>query len=276
MADDGLSEYEQLRIRNILRNEEELRRLGLDVSALTNAALGRNKPIPRKRAVPRPSTPQQPTRRSERIAALPPPSPSPQPGIDEPAPKRVRRQSSAPPPPPRPDSCRNLDVDLTLLTIGGEIQPINATQFKRGVMEAASRVPPTFSRMSGIQEWHNCIYLFVNVYGDGYKNVLLKEGQEITWFAQPRHWEGTPVVQRLINSQGGLLEDGTHLEPTPVALFCRRLDKPFVYCGTLTYLGHDPDRIPIRFVWQLDHFEQLTQSAHFRALIEDCKALLRR
>ena len=44
-----LSEYEQLRVRNILRNEAELRRLGLDVSAVTNAALGRNAPTVRTR-----------------------------------------------------------------------------------------------------------------------------------------------------------------------------------------------------------------------------------
>lgn len=35
--------------------------------------------------------------------------------------------------------------------------------------------------------------LFVNVYGDGYKNVFLKNGKQITWFAQSRQWEGTPV-----------------------------------------------------------------------------------
>ena len=30
-------------------------------------------------------------------------------------------------------------------------------------------------------------------------------GAEVTWFAQPRQWEGTPVVQRLINCAGGLV-----------------------------------------------------------------------
>ena len=67
-------------------------------------------------------------------------------------------------------------------------------QVKKAVMELASRttssITPTFSRMSGIQEWQNCIFVFVNVYGDDYKNVFLNDGERITWFAQPRQSEG--------------------------------------------------------------------------------------
>ena len=43
--------------------------------------------------------------------------------------------------------------------------------------------------------------------GDGYKNVFLKGGKNITWFAQNRQFEGTPVVQRLVHSRGGTLID---------------------------------------------------------------------
>ena len=42
-----LSEYEQLRSANILRNEQELKRLGLDVAAHTFAALGKQAPTAR-------------------------------------------------------------------------------------------------------------------------------------------------------------------------------------------------------------------------------------
>ncbi|KAJ8607607.1 hypothetical protein CTAYLR_005761 [Chrysophaeum taylorii] len=140
-------------------------------------------------------------------------------------------------------------------------------------MNAASSVPPTFSRMSGIQEWRNAVMLFVNVYGEGYKNVLLNEGREITWFAQSRQWEGTPVIQRLINHAGGDL-DGEVYEETPVHLFCREEGKGFVYCGRLTYLGHDPHRIPIRFVWRLDDFDTLQRMPPFSGLLEAAAALL--
>lgn len=87
-------------------------------------------------------------------------------------------------------------------------------QVKRAAMEAISADgSPTFSRMSGIQEWSNAVALFVNVYGDGYKNVFLKGGKNITWFAQNRQFEGTPVVQRLVHSRGGTVidEDGVRM-----------------------------------------------------------------
>ena len=52
------------------------------------------------------------------------------------------------------------------------------TQIKASVMHFASAngAMPTFSRMSGIQEWDNAVMLFVNVYGGEYKNVFLEDG----------------------------------------------------------------------------------------------------
>ena len=50
----------------------------------------------------------------------------------------------------------------------GRIIPPLGGQVKRAAMEALSAEgPPTFSRMSGIQEWANAVALFVNIYGDG-------------------------------------------------------------------------------------------------------------
>ena len=38
---------------------------------------------------------------------------------------------------------------------------------KRAVMEeACAEGSPSFSRMSGIQEWRNAVFLFVNIYGE--------------------------------------------------------------------------------------------------------------
>ena len=69
-----LSDYEKLRIANILRNEAEMKRLGLDVSKLTNAALGRQAPTAttRRRAVRPKGAP--PTRRSLRAMGKPAPA----------------------------------------------------------------------------------------------------------------------------------------------------------------------------------------------------------
>ena len=198
--------------------------------------------------------------------------------------KRARTAAAAGPrpPPATATSIRNLDADVDGLRrrfLGRVVPPLGG-QVKRAVMEAASPgVSPTFSRMSGIQEWRNAIMLFVNVYGDGYKNSFVGGGVEITWFAQPRQWEGTPVVQRLVNCDGGeVAADGggeaAHFDETPVLLFCREEGQGYVYCGELAYLGHDPARIPIRFVWQLTDYEQLKDAPPFQSLVANCRNLL--
>lgn len=141
-------------------------------------------------------------------------------------------------------------------------------------MELASAAgSPKFSRMSGIQEWKNAIMLFINVYGEGYKNVFLEEGKQVTWFAQNRQWEGTPVIQRMINSKGGTTPEGEVVSPTPICLFCRCMGQGYVYCGQLEYAGHDPDRIPIRFVWELAKYSKLKDAEAFTALVTECNNL---
>ena len=104
--------------------------------------------------------------------------------------------------------------------------------------------------MSGIQAFANCVCLFVNVYGEGYKNAFLNNGNEITWFAQPRQTVESPVIERLIRSEGGDFEDTDEngnlatvtVAPLPVMLFCRCLGEAYVYCGELEYRGHDATR----------------------------------
>ena len=180
--------------------------------------------------------------------------------------------------PSNPRSCKNLKVDLDHLNTHflGQIIPPLGGQVKRAVMEEASATcSPKFSRMSGIQEWRNAICLFVNVYGDCYKNVFLDGGRAITWFAQSRQWEGTPVVQRLINCEGGKNLDGKVVRRTPVLLFCRNLGCGYVYCGKLGYGGHDPDRIPIRFIWELSDFDKVVDSPDFQNLVDACGRVLK-
>ena len=107
---------------------------------------------------------------------------------DPPATKRQkilhanRKAELAPAKPVNARSCKVLNVDLEGLAIKllGEVIPPMGGQVKRAAMEAASAEgPPSFSRMSGIQEWQNAVCLFINVYGDGYKNVFLDQGKEV-------------------------------------------------------------------------------------------------
>ena len=243
-----------------------MKRLGLDVSKPTNAALGRQAPTATtwRRAVRPKGAP--PTRRSLRAMGKPAPAyPTrrwsatrgrrrPRTRIGRPRRKRARPAAAADPrpPPATATSIRNLDADVDGLRrrfLGRVVPPLGG-QVKRAVMEAASPgVSPTFSRMSGIQEWRNAIMLFVNVYGDGYKNSFVGGGVEITWFAQPRQWEGTPVVQRLVNCDGGeVAADGggeaAHFDETPVLLFCREEGRATSTAASSRTWGTTPPEFP--------------------------------
>ena len=64
---------------------------------------------------------------------------------------------------------------------------------------------------------------------------------------------------------------GTKVKTTPILLFCRNLKKGYVYCGQLGYSGHDPDRIPVRFVWELLDYDVLTSSEPFQDIVQACE-----
>jgi hypothetical protein len=305
MSTANLSAYEIARLENIARNTAELRRLGLHVNRLTRPAQGAQKPSAAtraKRAVPPRS------RWSSRLVGKPEVNykedSSSSAASSSSSPRKKQRKSNSSsssanvlprnslsnktiagghqiePLPARstnPRSIKNLCVDLKHLNTNflGQIIPPLGGQVKRAAMlECAPKSSPTFSRMSGIQEWKNAVCLFVNVYGDGYKNVFLEGGRFITWFAQNRQWEGTPVVQRLINCAGGKNAEGSTVKATPVLLFCRNKGQGYVYCGRLGYSGHDPDRIPVRFVWELLDHETMVRGEPFQNLVVACNELL--
>lgn len=110
----------------------------------------------------------------------------------------------------------NCDVQMLLDNyIGQTIAPRDG-QVKRAVIAlSCSGGCPSFNRMSGITEWANCVFLFVNVGGSDYDNLLYFSRHSspsvddlvaddtgaacavMTWFAQPRQDAATPVLQRL-------------------------------------------------------------------------------
>eukprot|EP00038_Savillea_parva_P011481 m.197838 g.197838 ORF g.197838 m.197838 type:complete len:320 (-) comp20244_c0_seq1:87-1046(-) len=302
------SDYERRRRENIEANARLLLSLGLDTAALTQRAIGNKAPLQQitrrhartRRAPPAPIDPAL-CRRSARLeGATPVDYTEPtltalggavqgQSSFDERSPKRFRVVEDTRSPTAIPTasgsgnakSCKNLQADVQGLkaqSLGKIIPPLGG-QVKRAAMEALSgEGPPTFSRMSGIQEWANAVALFVNIYGDGYKNVFLKGGREITWFGQNTQWEGSPVIQRLIHSGGAdvTYEDGStaSFDDIPVVLFCRVEGCGYVFCGELEYVAHEPQRIPIRFVWRLADYDKLKEMPDFQDVIEACKSLV--
>jgi hypothetical protein len=101
-------------------------------------------------------------------------------------------------------SSKDLDAVLPcdVVEIGDEIPPLG-TLVKAAVMcllNGNQRIPK-FNKMSGIQEFKNAVALFVNIRGCSYENSWLSGGARITWFAQDRQTQDTPVIQRLINRE---------------------------------------------------------------------------
>jgi hypothetical protein len=150
-------------------------------------------------------------------------------------------------------------------------------QAKRAVIIAANASTshtPKISAMGGIKEWRNSIFLFVNL-SAGSSNEFVDGGRKITWYAQDKQSEFSAQVQRLIHhatgctyppaeesSSSGAAAGGVFLEPCSVCLICRLdAEEPYIWCGELEYVSHEPGSHPVKFLWSLKNFEALNSAA---------------
>lgn len=199
------------------------------------SGIGRNKGKASRASRKVPKVLAPPTRRSNRIASLPAPDYKERSEADVPGWRRslrageeagkslgaragseVRREEMQvrqvvyrEPSLPDPRSSRAVEADLDKLrrALGDPIPRIGG-QVKAAAMyfAAPEGVRPKFSRMSGIQQWRNAVFLFINVGGNDYANIFEEEGNgddarcSVSWFAQKRQHELTPVILRLIAS----------------------------------------------------------------------------
>ena len=133
-------------------------------------------------------------------------------------------RSSKPAAPPSANSLRSLDAKMSECQTNHLGRPVSdgTGGFKAAVVHEISPIAnPKFSKMSGIQEWRNVVTLFVNVgdkHGNSYDNVFTHCGGRITWFAQPRQGEDTPVIQRIARTKDGKGMDALALATAPAGL----------------------------------------------------------
>jgi hypothetical protein len=152
-----------------------------------------------------------------------------------------------------PGSCKGMHAhvdDLQKTCLG----QLCAPEPPSGAMKATamarlrgSAQPPRFNKYSGVQEWTNCVSLFVNVRGKAgalYNNIFLAGGRRMTWFASPKQDAETPVIQRLLSVTAA---DSA----TAVVLFIREEGCPYVYCGRLRCVQYFPASSPLKLVWEL-------------------------
>lgn len=128
-------------------------------------------------------------------------------------------------------------------------------------------------RFSGVVEWKNCVFLWVNVGGDDYANMFLDKGERLTWFGGSRMYADSPVTQKLLSTRLDQKQPGGQRQT--VLLFCRFPNEPYTCLGRVGCDAHDLNKLPLQFTWRLMDFSQLcdkTRMEHFHQLLTAAEA----
>jgi len=284
-----VSEYERLRMDNIARNEQFMRSLGLDdlgsASRLqkrkpppgTSAAKKKNKSATSvNNQLPAAETVQ---RRSLRIADIPIQNydldaagilddDADDDDDDADSSGKGPKKSSKPRPPPAPpsaDSSRALNAEVDRF-LGPEIGSLmsDVSTGKAAIMSIANGGrPPRFSKYSGVVEWKNCVFLWVNIGGNGgYKNCFSEKGPSLfmSWFGGSKMTAETPSTKRLLRAGKG----GEN-----VLLFVRLPDEPYCCLGQLATRQSKLGKHPIELEFELLDSERLRKSKHFGRVLSE-------
>lgn len=134
----------------------------------------------------------------------------------------------------------------------------------------------SFNKYSGVQEWKNCVYLWVNLNTADSPNDFLDYGRQITWFGGSKMHDQSPAILSLLclgkkrssdecktttttKTSGNVMSS----ETSNVVLWCRRYTPqtktftPYVCFGRLGYRSHIPESRPLAFVWDLLDYDGL-------------------
>ena len=192
-----------------------------------------------------------------------------------------------------PESCRALKANIEYMYkfLGQYLFPTNGGgAMKDAVMnllkngEHIGMKSPKFSKYSGIQEWENCISLFVNVDSSNYDNVWSNKGANMTWFAQQHQTVETRVIRRMLEScqdetifeQNDETDDNAtylkscienEMKQTPILLFIRNVGEAYVFCGAVKAFKVFLFEQPIRFIWNLNDWDTLQTKADYIEVI---------
>ena len=307
-----MNEYERNREERIARNKAVLERLiaSNPAHAALHATTTSKSPAKRAHKAKREPIDENDLRRSGRVRRLPAPvyttfdvhddlgdgfnaakraKTSDKVAAPARATPKASTSSSRPSAPPSANSLKALKArlwDMYSTYLGEPVPPPPGDGgLKAAVVRALSPVSnPKFSKMSGIQEWKNCVALYVNVgdkNGNTYDNVFTRAGSQITWFAQPRQNEESPVIQSIVATRAmseesvedawrRAEEDETapKFEDWPLHLFCRMEGCAYVYCGRLKMVDYQPNKQPMKFNMRLIDAPLLRTSEHFLGLVD--------
>ena len=194
---------------------------------------------------------------------------------DEPEMKHTDARPSKPPAPTTlaPNAARNISLDIPRLVLDHEQGWLGKSMTVTGksiVMELAAQQfamennsfngKISFNKYCGAQDWKQGIFLWVNL-GDPNNTVandFLEGGRQITWYGGSRMKPTSNMIQKLVRMGKATtgVKDG-------IVLWCRRYETnkrtfgPYHCLGRLAYHSHNPNVMPVSFVWNLIDYEML-------------------
>ena len=131
--------------------------------------------------------------------------------------------------------------------------PLDAPTKAEVMSKSYSKGTPKFSKYSGVVEWSNCVYLWVNIANENcdYPNEMREDGKLISWFGGSRMHADTPVVNRFTNPN----KKGKD----KVLLFVR-FEKEYYTCLDVVIPKQCfLDTHPISCIWELKNYEEMCQ-----------------
>ncbi|KXS19136.1 hypothetical protein M427DRAFT_152648 [Gonapodya prolifera JEL478] len=255
MVDSGI-DFETLRTERIRSNQALL--ASLDIPSIS----GTNGPS-RSRKRTREGPPPRPSRRSDRILGVTPPSEPLADDIDDrisrsEKPSKTQRTTTkrsgiSAPTEANPKSTRiriaKLDSFDDYL---GKLIPANGGNKAAVVAMGAGTSDISFNKYAGIIEWTNCIFLFVNVPlppshdnkgkrapASSYENAFSTTERTVSFFGKPSQHSETPVIQRIVEKKD------------PVLLFCRYEGQQYRFFGRLELVVSSLQQSPIAFTFRM-------------------------
>jgi len=118
----------------------------------------------------------------------------------------------------------------------------------------------SFNKYSGVAEFANCMYLWVNITSDSnesnrYENTFGCNGRTMQWFGGSKMKADSAQTQRLLSSGAVVL------------LFVRLAGQPYLSLGRLLPLSCDVSSLPIAVTWQLQDFEAVRNKTVFQEIL---------
>jgi len=183
--------------------------------------------------------------------------------------KQFKKTVSKPSSEPAANSVRSISLDTSKLVLKFLGKPLETfgkdfviqNTFREAAypedmqrLQGASRL--SFNKYSGVQEWKNAIYLWINIGGQkSVVNDFSQNGSRVSWYGGSKMREDSPVIQRLIYM-------GKEID-SKIILWCRHYDietkklLPYTCLGRLAYENNVSGSQPVAFTWRLIDYESI-------------------